>query len=144
MIDFAEISIKTHCAWERYLLGGQRGCPRRLACCKFWVPPPTNAVCPHWTAIAPHQTVLPLCTHVLNFKMQAGTDPCGRRSCMSGGSPVCIIRCALILMSLMLVQTLGSVTAATRTNERVALVDFYAECVFWQLRCDHTRTSDAD
>ncbi len=27
-------------------------------------------------------------------------------------------------------QTLGRVTAATRTNERVALVDFYAECVF--------------
>jgi hypothetical protein len=27
-------------------------------------------------------------------------------------------------------QTLGRVSAATRTNERVALVDFYAECVF--------------
>jgi hypothetical protein len=38
-------------------------------------------------------------------------------------------------------QTLGRVTAATKTNERVALVDFYAECV-WQLRCDHRRTND--
>ncbi len=27
-------------------------------------------------------------------------------------------------------KTLGRVTAATRTNERVALVDFYAEYVF--------------
>jgi hypothetical protein len=52
------------------------------------------------------------------------------------GHTSALVFAALILMSLILVlylcctQTLGRVTAATRTNERVALVDFYAEYVF--------------
>lgn len=48
---------------------------------------------------------------------------------------------AQTLLRLMLlmryIKTFGRVTAATRTNERVVLVDFYAEYVFGKLRCDH-------
>jgi hypothetical protein len=76
LIDFAEISSfsvtkdsRDSCAWERYVLGAT-WMPTEAACCKFWVHP-TNAICPHWTAIAPYQTLVPLCTHFLNFKMQA-------------------------------------------------------------------------
>jgi hypothetical protein len=43
------------------------------------------------------------------------------------GSHVCLFA---VLFVDACAQTLGRVTAATRTNERVALVDFYAECVF--------------
>ena len=48
------------------------------------------------------------------------------------------LSCHLTLLVLFAcTKTLDRVTAATKTNGRVALVDFYAECVFWQLRCDH-------
>jgi hypothetical protein len=48
------------------------------------------------------------------------------------GSHVCFIRYAHldVFDACTCTQTLGRVTAATRTNERVALVDFYAEYVF--------------
>lgn len=45
------------------------------------------------------------------------------------GSHVCFFRCAHLDV-LYCTQTLSRVTAATRTNERVALVEFYAEYVF--------------
>lgn len=45
------------------------------------------------------------------------------------GSRVCFIRCAYLVVDAC-TQTLDRVSAATKTNERVALVDFYAECVF--------------
>ena len=48
------------------------------------------------------------------------------------GLHVCFIRYAHldVFDACTCTQTLGGVTAATRTNERVALVDFYAEYVF--------------
>ncbi len=69
LTDFTEISsfqsrmargrAWTPTAWEQ---------PRspRLPAANF-----PHAVCPHWTATSPHQTVPPLRTHILNFNMQA-------------------------------------------------------------------------
>jgi len=46
------------------------------------------------------------------------------------GSHLCFIHHAHLDVLDPCTQTLGRVTAATRTNERVALVDFYAEYAF--------------
>jgi hypothetical protein len=80
LADFAEITvvhsnhgrqhgIPARGKWEGYVLRAT-WMPTEVACCKFWLPL-TNAICPHWKAIAPHQTILPHSTHFLNFKMQA-------------------------------------------------------------------------